>query len=162
MAPKGYEHLHGRKHGEDTKARLFREFTTSEIILKGRDLLQAEFTGPLPVARINYLKVYELCLQFWQSLIKRYSAPGGYPKEFDRYNRKITVTDLSVTVLQDITDLPSTMGCVYYTMADITVMLRQKKKREKAKKHSSLLTMRDALVEVWGNLVFEDLLWQEI
>jgi len=55
----------------------------SKTLLKIRDAVLNEFTGPVPVARIQYTRIYSLCIDVLVAVGKTYTKDHPFPPEKD-------------------------------------------------------------------------------
>jgi hypothetical protein len=64
---------------------VFNSFTEfSQLFRRMEALLEADFSGPLPIATLNCFKAYKMCLEVWKIISLHYMAAdgSGVPLEF--------------------------------------------------------------------------------
>jgi hypothetical protein len=117
-----------------------------EIVPQAQNLLVSEFTEPLPIAKLNCFKVYELALQVWKEIAVKFTVPdgSGIPPQFKLSSS--LQSDLPCAVLS---------GMYYGVRSALHVSQEMKRVKKSAdwEKFVSLRVMRDAIVGVWGEKV---------
>ncbi|KAF2653049.1 hypothetical protein K491DRAFT_22262 [Lophiostoma macrostomum CBS 122681] len=144
---------HSKKSKGITFDDLFRSLPLQRTIRKAGTLVEPEFFGTFPVAKINCFRVYKMCLEIWKAITIKYCAPGGIPKEFRSH-----------TFLHHANEEYITSGITLHrlTAIDVDKRMQHKDMAAKLKKHSSLRMMRDAIVGVCGDQKLEEFLWKGV
>ncbi|KAF2677711.1 hypothetical protein K458DRAFT_395783 [Lentithecium fluviatile CBS 122367] len=151
----------GRKmrRGSKAKDRLFQQFPLPEVLGVAARVVAAEFDDSndslAPIASLNAFKVLTLCLRTWKRITDKYEVGGEVP----------------IPLARDMNDMKNHGGIPGHiaigralhglTAADVDVQMSLDARQKSAlKDHGALLLMRDAILEVWGELGLKDLLWR--
>jgi hypothetical protein len=120
-------------------------------------LLEADFSGPLPIATLNCFKAYKMCLEVWKIISLHYMAAdgSGVPLEFadfadlerDAYVRNIHSSS-------------------FYHLTSASIVDKMMKTAKKGKvdfsEMGALRVMGNAIVEVWGKSGVEEFVWKGV
>ncbi|KAF2864957.1 hypothetical protein BDV95DRAFT_587908 [Massariosphaeria phaeospora] len=154
LASDGQTKYYNRKFpSHNTKDRVLNQHSLSELILKVKDLVEPEFKGVLPLAKLNCFKVFITCLDVWKGITRRYCAPGGVPAELEYLSFLHTNHDGHAA---------SGMNLHQLTAEDVDNRMRNKKKAASLPNHSGLIMMRDVILSVFKGKTVEDFLWKEV
>ncbi|KAH7109650.1 hypothetical protein B0J11DRAFT_512816 [Dendryphion nanum] len=142
----------GRIDRDATITKFFRRHTHAEIIQKTRTIVEAEFEGVHPIARINCFELYKYCLEMWDGVRRLYMFPGGMPSE------------LVGTPLAEELRKPgfSSAYCMFVHSAEMVDMeICHKRGGPIRHSHHSLHLMGDVLSRTWEGKKIEDILWEK-
>jgi hypothetical protein len=132
-------------NGDHDMSKAMAENSIPELLAKAETYVGREFTGPYPIARVNFLKLYLDCLEVWKDIAFEYQEL--VPEEHQHGPRF---------------HICSAFNQLYSAAKIVDQRIQDKKLVVTLKEYYSLVMMRDSLVKVFAGKKMEDYYWKEI
>ncbi|KAI4676281.1 uncharacterized protein J4E88_007195 [Alternaria novae-zelandiae] len=149
-----------KKH--DFKPEILMRYTPSEIILRAKDHVMPEFEGPFPLAKINYFAVAGLVMDVWKEVACQIAKPGGLPDYLEQY-------------MEDTKDHPDHLDLRRNHVSASMLFLQMVRwgvdsnkfyhtfgSRRGVQEDKGLVILRDAVVQICGDVKLQDFLWKDV
>jgi hypothetical protein len=129
---------------------LFIKHSVSETVEIVTKLLECDFIGAFPLAKLNCFKIYQLTLDIWDKISQAYCTLDSGPEELE-----------PLTIPRSL-GLATARCFQMTTMVNVDARMMHKHHAAKIKDHSALILMRDVFLEVCEGKKVEDFQWSQI
>ncbi|KAF2815766.1 uncharacterized protein BDZ99DRAFT_121971 [Mytilinidion resinicola] len=119
----------------------------AESLNKIKDVVQSEFIGSFPIAKLNFFALYAFCTEVLIEVSRKFTAPGAMPVSMIPYNLELAV------------DCAAGFSFVACSFDVIQIFLDR---NQSVAGHRALLLMKKALITVSEGKTASDFLWKSL
>ncbi|KAI4673158.1 uncharacterized protein J4E78_001665 [Alternaria triticimaculans] len=139
---------------------IFLSFPPSELIRRAQNVIQPEYKGTFPIARVNCFAVLDLCTKIMLEVAARFEEAGYAvwpPQLHDTPELVEVIGSLDVSI-------PSAMACVRLAMYDVVARTPADGKQwdYNIRDKPSVVTMREVIMKACEGKKVEDFLWKNV